>query len=77
MKPTDAKLSSELELAIKFGKLVLLENVGETLSSELDSILTPVFKIRGKNKMLKLGEKEVEWHDEFKLFMTTNLPTPH
>jgi len=76
IKPTDNKLANEVELAIKYGKLMLVENVGNILNSEFDPILTPVFKMRGKNKMIKLGEKEVEFNEEFKLYFTTNHPNP-
>jgi len=53
-------MSGELELAIKYGKILLIENVGEKLSPEFDYVLTPQFRTRGKLKLLKFGDKEVE-----------------
>jgi len=53
MKATDDKISNELEMAIKFGKWVIIENVNEKLSPELDPILVPVLKSKGKTKLLK------------------------
>jgi len=32
--------------------------------------------MRGKIKMLKFGEKEVEWHENFILYMSTSNPNP-
>mmetsp|Transcript_98262 Transcript_98262/g.211923 ORF Transcript_98262/g.211923 Transcript_98262/m.211923 type:complete len:90 (-) Transcript_98262:2991-3260(-) len=77
MKATDDKISNELEVAIKFGKWVVLENVNEKLSPELEPILVPQIKQRGKNKHIKFGDKEIEYSDDFKFFMTTTIPNPH
>mmetsp|Transcript_98258 Transcript_98258/g.211909 ORF Transcript_98258/g.211909 Transcript_98258/m.211909 type:complete len:204 (+) Transcript_98258:641-1252(+) len=77
MKASDDKISNELEIAIKFGKWVILENVSEKLSPELEPILVPQVKVRGKSKTLKFGDKEIEFSDEFRFFMTTTNPNPH
>jgi len=78
MKATDEKLSAELEMAIKLGKYVILENVGEKLSPELDPILTPQIKTKGKNKIIVMAEKkEVDYADEFRFYMTTTNANPH
>lgn len=77
MKATDDKISNELEMSIKFGKWLVIENVNEKLSPELEPILVPQIKFKGKSKLLKFGDKEVEYHDEFKLFLITQNPNPH
>jgi len=60
LKATDEKISMELEAGIKFGKFVLLENVSEKLSPEIEPVLVPQFKRKGKNRMLKFGEKDLD-----------------
>jgi len=52
-------------MAIKYGKMLLLENVGDSVPQEFESVLSPEWRMRGKIKMLKFGEKEVEWHENF------------
>jgi len=60
VKANDDKIYNELEISIKFGKWLVLEGISEILDHELDSVLAPQIKIRGKNKLLKYGEKEIE-----------------
>jgi len=65
-----------LENAIKFGKSVLFESVDETLDPTLDPILERNFSLKAGMKMLKLGDNEFEYNDNFKLFFTTKLANP-
>jgi len=53
LKPSDDKIQHELELAIKMGKIILLEQVGEKIPNEIEPLLTPSFKHKGKIKILK------------------------
>jgi len=53
LKASDDKISNELEIAIKFGKWIIIENISEKLSPELDPILVPQVKHKGKTKLLK------------------------
>ncbi|XP_073321620.1 dynein axonemal heavy chain 2 [Pagrus major] len=66
-----------LENAIQCGNPVLLQNVQE----ELEPSLNPVFKKslthKGGRLLLKLGDKEVEYNPEFRLYITTKLSNPH
>lgn len=77
MKATDDKISNELEVAIRFGKWVLLENVTEKLSPDLEPILVPQIKVKGRTVTIQVGEKEVELSPDFRFFMTTTMPNPH
>jgi len=53
LKPSDEKIQHELELAIKMGKIILLEQVAEKIPNEIEPLLTPIFKNKGKIKILK------------------------
>mmetsp|Transcript_13790 Transcript_13790/g.11484 ORF Transcript_13790/g.11484 Transcript_13790/m.11484 type:complete len:192 (-) Transcript_13790:1086-1661(-) len=77
MKASDDKISSELEKAVRNGWWVLIEGVTEKLSPELEPILVPQIKQKGKMRLLKFGEKEIDYNDEFRFFMTTSMPNPH
>ncbi|XP_055637886.1 dynein axonemal heavy chain 3 isoform X3 [Toxorhynchites rutilus septentrionalis] len=66
-----------VENALINGYPVLLENVGETIDSGLNSILEKnVFRLRGAN-LIKFGDGLIEYNDNFRFYVTTNLRNPH
>ncbi|BFI29560.1 dynein axonemal heavy chain [Marchantia polymorpha subsp. ruderalis] len=76
-KLADTDFLRKLENAIQFGKSVLLENIG----TELDAVLEPVllrstFKHSG-SICIKLGDNILEYHNKFRLYITTKLRNPH
>jgi dynein heavy chain len=76
-KLSDTTLLRNLEMAIQFGKWVLVENIGEELDPALEPILLQQ-KIRtGSGYTIKIGEKTITYNDTFKFYMTTTLPNPH
>lgn len=66
-----------IEAAIRFGKHVLIENVGIELDPALDPILLRQTYMQGGTLMIKLGDAVVPYDNNFKLFLTTKLPNPH
>jgi len=60
MKASEDKISNELEMSIKLGKWIMIENVNEKLSPELEPVLVPQIKIKGRLKTIKFGEKEID-----------------
>lgn len=68
----------QLELAIQYGFPFLLENLGEYIDPVINPILErEVIQRAGDNPMIKIGDKEVEWDPNFRLYMTTKLTNPH
>ncbi|KAF4673078.1 Dynein heavy chain 1, axonemal [Perkinsus chesapeaki] len=76
-KLSDANLLRTMELAIQFGKWVILENIGEELDPALEPILLQQKSKDGSGYIIRLGDKNVPYNDTFRLFMTTTLPNPH
>lgn len=76
-KQSEANLLRGLELAIQFGKWVLLENVGESLDPALEPILLQQKIKQGTGYVIKLGDKAISYSDTFKFYLTTTLPNPH
>ncbi|TNJ29738.1 IAD-1alpha dynein heavy chain [Giardia muris] len=72
----DDDVVKQLELAITYGAPFLLESCME----QLDPILTPILEkdIRDSagRKYIILGDKEVDYDPNFKLYMTSKLPNP-
>ena len=77
VKSEDPLLLRSLEQAIRLGQPVLIENVGEYLDPLLDPILLKEISIRGTQKIVKLGDVEVEYNESFRLYLVTSLPNPH
>ena len=65
-----SKLLTEIELAIKFGKVILLTDL-----DKIDSFLVPIIRRetskQGPRNVIKIGEKILDLHDNFKLFLCT------
>ncbi|CAH8839691.1 unnamed protein product [Trichobilharzia szidati] len=66
-----------LELAVLYGQPVVLQNVHEQLDQALDPILTKSLIKVGGTLIMKLGDKEIEYNDKFRFYITTKLPNPH
>ncbi|XP_019331155.1 dynein axonemal heavy chain 1 [Alligator mississippiensis] len=76
-KLSDRDFLRSLENSIRFGKPFLLENVGEELDPALEPVLLKqTYKQQGST-VLKLGDAVIPYHDDFKMYITTNLPNPH
>ena len=65
-----------LENGIRFGRPVLLENIGEELDPALEPVLLRITFKQSGQEMIQLGDSCVPWHSDFKFFMTTKLRNP-
>ena len=66
-----------LENAIKFGVPVLLQDVLQELDPSLEPILAKNMQKKGGQLIIKLGDKEIEYNPDFRLYITTKLANPH
>ena len=73
-RQSNDNLSSTLINAINYGKSVLIENIGEDISPDLDGILSCK---KGFEGLVNIGEKTAEIGKDFGLYMTTKLSRPH
>ena len=76
-KSEDPLVFRTLEQAIRLGQPILIENVGEYFDPVLDPVLKKEILVRGAQKIVRLGDVEVEYNDSFRLFLVTNHPNPH
>jgi len=76
IKLSDREFLRSLENAIRFGKPVLLENVDETLDPALEPILAKKIYKQGGNSVIKLGDSVLQYHNDFRFYITSKLPNP-
>jgi dynein heavy chain len=77
MKIGERMWMTKIVHAIQAGDTVILENIGESLDASLDSVLTKAVFRKGKTLYLKVGEEDVEYDTNFRLYMQTKLANPH
>ncbi|KAJ3368393.1 Dynein heavy chain 1, axonemal [Kappamyces sp. JEL0680] len=77
VKLSDRDFLRTIENAIRFGKPVLLENVGEKLDPALEPVLLRQTFKQGGSTVIKIGDSILPFHDDFRFYITTKLPNPH
>ncbi|XP_057654279.1 dynein beta chain, ciliary-like [Diorhabda carinulata] len=74
-RPTQRNYIDAIEKCLSDGKIILLENIGETLDAVLDNVLGRVLIKKGT--CVKVGDKEVDYDPRFRLILHTKLANPH
>ncbi|XP_071447818.1 dynein beta chain, ciliary [Hetaerina americana] len=64
-----------VEAALSAGDTVLVENIGESIDPVLDPLLGR--NLIKKGRAIKIGDKEVEYNQNFRLILHTKLANPH
>ncbi|KNC47878.1 cytoplasmic dynein 2 heavy chain 1 [Thecamonas trahens ATCC 50062] len=67
---SDPRLNTKLELGVRFGKTVVLENV-DSIDEMLLPLLRRDLRLQGTRSVVQLGEKVVDYNPEFELFVTS------
>ncbi|CAG9863949.1 unnamed protein product [Phyllotreta striolata] len=62
------KLRGELELAVRFGKILILEEI-DTVSPVLFPILRKEFTTQGERRLINMNGKLIDYHKDFKLIL--------
>ena len=62
----DPHFMRTMERAIRVGEPVLLKECGESLDPSLNTILHQEILIRSGHNVIKLGDTEIEYNDNFR-----------
>lgn len=54
-----------------------MQDVLEEMDPVLEPVLAKAFIKRGNQTLIKLGDKEIDFNPDFKLYITTKLSNPH
>ncbi|XP_071483964.1 LOW QUALITY PROTEIN: cytoplasmic dynein 2 heavy chain 1-like [Diadema antillarum] len=71
----DANFSTALELAVRFGKTLIIQEM-----DGIEPVLYPLLRAdlvsQGPRFVVQVGEKVIDYNEDFRLFMTTRNPNP-
>lgn len=56
---------------------MLLENVEEELDPMLDPVLQKQTFKKGAQLLLKLGDQDIPYNNDFRFYITSKMPNPH
>jgi len=73
----DSDFLKHLEIAVNLGFAFLFENVDEYIDPIIDPVLEKNLVKKGNTRTVKIGDKDVEWDDSFRLYLTSKLSNPH
>ena len=67
----------KVEKALERGWTIIIENLGESIDAVLFPIIQRATIKRGSKQYIKLGDSEVEYSPDFRLYLHTKLSNPH
>ncbi|CAM9180031.1 unnamed protein product [Ectocarpus fasciculatus] len=76
----DLKMSGflrEVENAVQYGFPVLLQDILEEIDPALEPVLSKSLLKIGNRVVMRIGDKELDFSPDFKLYITTKLANPH
>ncbi|XP_030273772.1 dynein heavy chain 6, axonemal isoform X2 [Sparus aurata] len=77
IKLTDPNFLQTLENAISTGMPALLEELKETLDPALEPILLKQTFVASGRTLIRLGDSDIDYDNNFRLYMTTKMANPH
>lgn len=72
----DPDFLKQLEMAIKYGSPFLFHDVDEYIDPVIDNVLEKNIKVTQGRIFIVLGDKEVDYDNNFKLYLNTKLANP-
>ncbi|CAK0841283.1 unnamed protein product [Prorocentrum cordatum] len=76
-KLSDGMYLRKMEACIRNGCALLIENVEEVLDPALEPVLTKAIFKKGGQLLLRLGDTDVPYSDDFRFYITSKMANPH
>ncbi|CAM9165880.1 unnamed protein product [Chrysoparadoxa australica] len=73
----DINLLRTLENCIRIGKPLLIEDITEQIEPALEPVLQKATFKQGNRLLIRIGDSDVDYNKDFKMYMTTKMPNPH
>nr|XP_023024309.1 dynein heavy chain 10, axonemal [Leptinotarsa decemlineata] len=73
---SDSDFLKHLDMAIKYGSPVLFQDVDDYIDPVAENVIQRNLKSIGGRVFVILGDKEVDWDPNFRLYMTTKFANP-
>lgn len=77
VKFTDGNYMKVIETCLEYGKPAMIDCILEDVEAPLDPVLLKHTYMQGGKEFIALGENVIEYHTNFRLYMTTKLRNPH
>ncbi|VVD03486.1 unnamed protein product [Leptidea sinapis] len=77
MKFTDGNYMKIIETCLEYGKPALIDCILEDVEAPLDPVLMKNTYMQAGKEYIALGDNVIEYHPNFRLYMTTKLRNPH
>ena len=77
VKQSQSNFLRIVENAVQFGSPLLIENLPDYIDPVLNPVLQKKIVMIGSAPHLQIGDSQVPYDSEFRLYMTTKLPNPH
>ncbi|XP_038211341.1 dynein heavy chain 12, axonemal [Zerene cesonia] len=77
MKFTDGNYMKVIETCLEYGKPALIDCILEDVEAPLDPVLLKNTYTQAGKEFIALGDNVIEYHPNFRLYMTTKLRNPH
>ena len=77
VKFSNPKFLSTMGFSVTNGYPILIEDVGETLDPGIEQILSKNYYDAEGRTLIKFGDKDIDYHKDFRLYMTTKMPNPN
>ena len=77
MKMSTDNMIKIVENCVRGGVPLIIEDVQEHLEPMLEPLLLKHFTFTNRRKIIRLGDNEMEFDENFRLFFSTKLANPH
>lgn len=71
------QLKDRLKLPLQEGWAVMVDGIENEVDPMLDPVLEKQIIVKGRTKLLKVADQEMDYDDRFMLYMTSRLANPH